>query len=117
MGAGAVRAPLHLGHDGRVTGHPSLPDDASPNSVPITLSCTSSAPRGSSPARSRSESRADVPLPQGERSTWPSAKTVTFRCRSGGPASTRLPEDDAVDVAQLRLLGMDERPLGLERRA
>ena len=40
------------------------------------------------PASSRAR-RADVPLPHGERSTSPSAKTVTFRCRSGGPSSIR----------------------------
>ena len=48
----------------------------------------SSAPRGSRPDRSRSARRAEVPLPHGERSTSPSANTVTFRCVSGSSPSS-----------------------------
>ena len=59
------------------------------NSVPMMLSWRSSVPRGSSPARSRSARRAEVPLPHGERSTSPSANTVTLRWRMGGPKSIR----------------------------
>ena len=48
-----------------------------------------------------------MPLPHGERSTSPSAKTVTLRCVSGLLALL-LPEDHAVDVAELRLERMDD---------
>ena len=63
--------------------------------------------RGSRPSSSRSASRAEVPEPHGERSTSPSANTVTLRCVSGLSALL-LPEDHAVDVAQLGLERMDE---------
>ena len=47
------------------------------------------APRHAAAARrSSSASRADVPLPHGERSTSPSANTVTLRCVSGLSASS-----------------------------
>jgi hypothetical protein len=55
------------------------------------------------------------PAPHGERSTSPSANTVTLRCASG--RRPRLPEDDAVDVAQLRLARVDDLVARLERRA
>ena len=77
------------------------------NSDPTMLRCRSSSPRGSRPERSSSASRADVPLPHGERSTSPSAKTVTLRCVSG-LSRLLLPEDHAVDVAELRLERVDD---------
>ena len=42
------------------------------------------------PSAARRASRADVPLPHGERSTSPSAKTVTLRWVSATPAAGRL---------------------------
>ena len=52
-----------------------------------------------------------MPLPHGERSTSPSANTVTFRWTR---LALALPEDDAVDVPQLGLERMDELVLRLE---
>ena len=60
-----------------------------------------------------SASRAEVPLPHGERSTSPSAKTVTFRCVERLVALL-LPEDHAVDVAELGLERVDDVVRGLE---
>ena len=59
------------------------------------------------PHGSSSASRADVPLPHGERSTSPSANTVTLRWVSG-LFTLVLPEDHAVDVAKLRLERVDD---------
>ena len=65
---------------------------------------SSGSPTPSSPRACRTASRADVPEPHGERSTSPSAKTVTLRWRRApSGVGQRLPEDDAVDAAQLRL--------------
>ncbi len=72
------------------------------------------APRGSCRDASSSASRAEVPEPHGERSTSPSANTVTLRWDSGGPSVLLLPEDDAVDVTQLRLERVHDLVGGLE---
>ena len=53
------------------------------NSLPTMLRWRSGSPVASRPSSWSSASRADVPLPHGERSTSPSAKTVTFRWVSG----------------------------------
>ena len=84
------------------------------------LRCRSGSPVASRPSSWRSASRAEVPLPQGERSTSPSAKTVTFRWVSGILALL-LPEDHPVDVAQLGLARVDDLlirlQVGLDRPA
>lgn len=49
------------------------------NTVPVTDSLTRSSPAASRPSSASSASRVEVPEPQGERSIWPSAKTVTLR--------------------------------------
>src|SRR6218665_2192310 len=49
------------------------------NRVPMIESWVSSSPGWSVPSAARSATRAPVPDPHGERSTSPSAKTVTFR--------------------------------------
>lgn len=82
----------------------AVPGSSRPvNSVPRTDSWSSSSPGPSRPSSASSASRAEVPEPQGERSTCPSAKTVTLRwcgprgCRAaprGG--SPRTPRRGAV---------------------
>ena len=65
-------------------------------------------------ARARSARRADVPLPHGDRSTSPSANTVTLRwvrpsCgRVGLGRGFGLPEDDPVDPGELGLVRVDD---------
>ena len=54
-----------------------------------------------------------MPLPHGERSTSPSAKTVTFRCVER-LARLVLPEDHAVDVAKLGLERVHDLVRGLD---
>ena len=72
--------------------------------------------RRSRRGRGRIASRADVPEPHGDRSTSPSAKTVTLRWARPSP-STRLPEDDAVDAREVRLVGVDDLERAIERGA
>ena len=82
------------------------------NSEPTMLRCRSGSPRGSPPDASSSASRAEVPLPHGERSTSPSAKTVTLRCVR--LTALVLPEDHAVDVPELGLERVDDLVRRLE---
>ena len=107
MLAGAIRASLDLGDDRRNARDLGVADDARAELGVDDAEVR--APRRAEAARlrSRSASRADVPLPHGERSTSPSANTVTLRCVNG-LSSSCLPEDDAVDVAQLGLERMDD---------
>ena len=76
-------------------------------------------PAGGPPAW-RSANRADVPLPHGERSTSPSAKTVTLRwvraASSPGAVGSSCHQMIAVDAAQLRLVRMDDVEGRVERR-
>ena len=82
MPAGAVRAALDLGDDSHAPGELNLLDDPAAELAADDREMTELGAAGSSPDASSSASRADVPLPQGERSTSPSAKTVTLRCVS-----------------------------------
>ena len=59
-----------------------------PPPIPTIETWRNGSPTPIRPAACSSASRADVPLPQGERSTSPSAKTVTFRCRSPGASGS-----------------------------
>ena len=103
MGARAVGAALDLGDHGRPAGDFGVGDDPGAELGVDDALVDELGAAGELAGRSSRARRAEVPLPQGERSTSPSAKTVTLRCRSGGPMSIALPEDDAVDVTQLRL--------------
>jgi hypothetical protein len=105
--AGQVRAALDLGdHPGRC-----LLDDAAGELAADDAQVAQRRPGRGRASSCRSASRA--PLPQGERSTSPSAKK---RSRSAGQRLRPflLPEDHAVDVAQLRLVRVDDRLRRLE---
>ena len=79
----------HLGDDRRTTGDVRLADDAAREARADDREVAEqlAAPR-SLPAASSSASRAEVPEPQGERSTSPSANTVTFRWVNGARSSS-----------------------------
>ena len=61
--------------------------------APLIEVCASACPALSCPEECSAATREQVPEPQGERSTSPSAKTVTLRCRSDpsgpGPSSSK----------------------------
>ena len=81
-----VRGSLDLGDD-RAPGHVDLADDPARELRADDRAVAKLVAAPSRPSSCRSASRADVPLPHGERSTSPSANTVTFRCVSGSSAS------------------------------
>ena len=99
-----------------ITPPASSPTTRDSNSVPITLRCASVAPRVQLALR--------VEQRQPRRRRAPARRAVDLAVREDGHvaldepacvAALRLPEHDAVDVAQLRLVRMDDLVLGLER--
>ena len=79
----------------------TVPDEAC---CPTIESCRSTAPAGSRPSAASTASRAQVPEPHGERSTSPSAKTVTLRWWTWPSSVAEVVEPDrAVDAAQPRV--------------
>jgi hypothetical protein len=116
MLARSERASLDLRHHRGIPATSASPTTRAVKAVPTMLRWSRSWPRGRRRERSRSASRADVPLPQGERST------LSVREDGHVPLDQRvlaflLPEDDAVDVPQLRLDRVDDRPARPRARA
>ena len=116
MLAGAERAPLDLRDDGRRSGdvgvadHPRAelrPDDAAVAELG-SAGKAAGAVEEREPRRGSAAARRAVDLAVGEHGD------VALR---EGILSLLLPEDDAVDVAQLGLERVDELVLGLERAA
>ena len=81
--------------------------------VPITDSLTKLSPTASSPRACSCASRADVPVPQGERSSQPG--WIEVAARASAPSRPGRVEDDVAAARDARVLGVRRAVGGVDR--